>query len=632
MSMVRRLLLVSVALIGAATAHAQLGGSDAIPDARDLIQVSAAPVTLPSGERGVAVVTLRVREGWHVNANPPSLDYMIPTDLSLTPAGGITVGKPVYPAARDQKLSFEAKPLKVYDHAFEVRLPLIAVAGTAPGKVTLKGTVGFQACNDQVCLAPASVPFELVVTVGPGAFTPGSAAQGAAPGPVPGAATQAAPGEAATTPAPGADAAPGMPVPGSGYVTAPPPPGAGVGGVAVGGILWFALVFLGGLGLNLTPCVFPMLGVTVSIFGARKAAPPAQVLGLALVYVLGMAAMYTTLGVVAGLTGGMFGAALQNPIVLFTIGALLVALSYSMFGLYELQPPTWLLEKAGGAGTTSAVGIFLSGLAMGVIAAPCIGAPVLALLAVVGAKGDPWFGFSAFFTLSMGLGAPYLVLATFSNLIQRLPRSGDWMVWVKKVFGVIMISYGTWYIALAIAPRVAKGILPATLITGGIYLGFIGRTAGAKPAFRRLRWAVGVLGVLGGIALIAPRPSKGIPFEAFDEQALAATLEGGRPAILDFTADWCAACHELERYTFSDPRVKEATRVFRAFRVDLTGYQSPDAERWRQRFAVNGLPTVVFLSPDGNEVHSARVVGFIPPAVFLERVETALAATRQASR
>jgi thiol:disulfide interchange protein DsbD len=286
----------------------------------------------------------------------------------------------------------------------------------------------------------------------------------------------------------------------------------------------------------------------------------------------------------------------------------------------------------GGSNTTSAVGIFLSGLVVGVIAAPCVGPPVVALLAMVGAKGDPWFGFTSFFTLAMGLGAPYLVLGTFSNLLQRLPRSGDWMNWVKKVFGVIMISVGLFYISLAIAPRVSEWILPAALIAGGLYLGFLDRSAGGKAGFRLLRRAVGVLGVAGGIAVIATTPSEGVAFEAFDEQVLAATLKSGRPAMLDFTANWCAPCHELERFTFSDRRVKEATRGFRAFKVDLTKYQSPDAERWRRQYGITGVPTVVFLTPDGREVMAARVEGFIPPGPFLERVQAALDATRQASR
>jgi len=218
------------------------------------------------------------------------------------------------------------------------------------------------------------------------------------------------------------------------------------------------------------------------------------------------------------------------------------------------------------------------------------------------------------------------VLGTFSNLLQRLPRSGDWMVWVKKVFGVVMLSVGTFYISLAIAPRVSEWILPAALIAGGIYLGFLARSAGAKPAFRLLRGAVGVLGVAGGIAVIATTPSEGVAFETFDEQALSATLRSGRPVMLDFTADWCAPCHELERFTFSDQRVKEATRGFRAFRVDLTKYQSPEAERWRREYAITGVPTVVFITPDGAEVLPARVEGFLPPSAFLERVRVATAA------
>src|SRR5206468_5767346 len=145
--------------------------------------------------------------------------------------------------------------------------------------------------------------------------------------------------------------------------------------------------------------------------------------------------------------------------------------------LYELQPPPWMLERVGGAGTTGAVGIFLSGLAVGVIAAPCVGPPVVALLALVGAKGDPWFGFMSFFTLAMGLGAPYLVLGTFSNLLQALPRSGEWMVWVKKVFGVILLALGAFYALLALAPSWGIWVAPAALTLGGVYLGFFETSA-----------------------------------------------------------------------------------------------------------------------------------------------------------
>jgi thiol:disulfide interchange protein DsbD len=206
------------------------------------------------------------------------------------------------------------------------------------------------------------------------------------------------------------------------------------------------------------------------------------------------------------------------------------------------------------------------------------------------------------------------------------------MVWVKKVFGVVMLSVGAFYILLALAPRLAFWVLPVGLIAGGLYLGFLDRSPGTRPGFRWLRWAVGVLAVAGGVGVIATTPSQGIAFEAFDEQALASALESGRPVMLEFTANWCAPCHELERFTFSDRRVKEATRAFRAFKVDLTHYDSPEVERRRRQYGIAGPPTVVFLAPDGREVRTARVEGFMSPDRFLERVRMAAAGTSAAGR
>ena len=616
----RASILSALALVvSASPAPAQLGGPGAIPQPQELVQVTAEPVTIAAGGRSAARITLRVREGWHINANPPALDYMIPTVVRLEADGVVSAAAPVYPPPHPQKLAFEEKPLLVYDRDAVVMLPLIAARDAARGSRTLSGTVSFQSCNDEVCLTPASVPFRIAVTV------EGVAAEGSS-GPAPGTGV-AAPGGGAV-PAPGSGAAPS------------PASGAAAGlmsdpisrMVAGGSLAAFLGLFAIGLALNLTPCVYPMLGVTLSIFGARRAAPPSRVFGLALLYVLGMAVMYSTLGVVAALTGRQIGAALQSPVLLGAIGALFFALALSMFGLYELQPPPWMLERLGGAGTTSALGIFLSGLVVGVIAAPCVGPPVVALLALVGAKGDPWFGFKSFFTLAMGLGAPYLVLGTFSNLLQRLPRSGDWMVWVKKVFGVIMLSVGTFYILLAVAPRAAFWILPVALVAGGIYLGAFAGSPGQKAGFRRIRWAVGGLAAAAGIALLATTPSQGIAFEPFDEQGLARALREGRPVMLDFTANWCVPCHELERFTFTDRRVREATRGFRAFQVDLTRYDSPEAERWRRRYEIAGPPTVIFIAPNGREVREARVVGFLAPELFIERVRMASAAGERAAR
>jgi thiol:disulfide interchange protein DsbD len=429
------------------------------------------------------------------------------------------------------------------------------------------------------------------------------------------------------------------PAPAGGFSTGPGAAGAVVvdnpiaRALEKGSLAAFVTLFLIGLALNLTPCVYPMLGVTVSIFGGRGRTPPLQAFGMALVYVMGIALMYSVLGLVAALSGGLFGAALQSPIVLIGIGALLIALSFSMFGLYELQLPPALMMKLGGRTATGVLGVFASGLLVGVFAAPCIGPPIVALLAIVGAKGDPMFGFTSFFILSLGLGAPYLVLGTFSNLLSSLPKSGDWMVWTKKVFGVILFAIGAFYALLALAPKYSFWVGPVALLIGGLYLGFFEKSRGRTPFFGRLKRVAGVAAIVAGAFLMsAVMPANSISFVAYDEARLRAALDGGRPVLMDFSADWCVPCHELERFTFTDRRVIEASADFERFKVDLTRYDSPESERLRREYGITGVPTIVFLTPRGEEVLDARVEGFMPPGPFLERMQRARTAGRTAQR
>ena len=602
----RALALAVFALAAPGPARAQAGGGATVPPPDQLVRVSAERLPIAAGGAAEARLRFAIAAGWHINANPSSPDYMIATTVEVASTGGVSAAPPHYPAAKQLKLAFDESQIAAWDGEIAIDVPLAAAAAAAPGEYPLEGTIRFQACNDQVCLAPATVRFTIPVTVVAGA--PGGAV--------------VAPGVKPPSPAAGF-----MTIPPAGVVHSPALDNPLARALTRGG--WAALLalFATGLLLNLTPCVFPMLGVTVSIFGARRAAPTIQVLGLAMVYVLGMASMYSALGVIAGLTGGLFGGALQNPLVQGGIGLLLVALSFSMFGLYQLQAPVWLLARLGGSGGTSVAGVFASGLVVGVIAAPCIGPPIVTLLAIVAAKGDPWFGFRSFFTLSLGLGAPYLVLATFSTLIQRLPRSGEWMIWVERAFGVVLLSLGMFYAMNAFAPRLSGWVLPAALVLGGLYLGFVERSASSRPAFRRFKWVVGALAIAAGVTLVATSPKGGIAFRAYAPAEIEAALAGGRPVMLEFSAEWCMPCHELERSTFSDPRVVAAATPFAAFRVDLTHSDTPEAERWRKQYGITGMPTVVFLVPDGSpgglEVAAARVEGFVPPEDFLERMRLA---------
>ena len=630
------LALIGASLLVAPLAHAQFGS---VPPAKDLVQISADKVVVGPGGRAMAQITLTVLKGWHINANPAADESSIPTEVTVESVSGLTCGQAVYPRPRIEKLSFSDQPLLVFDGSTVIQVPVSAAATAKPGTHSLAGVVRFQACNDQICLPPARLKFELVVEMNP-AITAGLPG-GAAPegGPV------------ATTPAPetGTPAAGGLATPETrnqlnssrGFTTSPPVGGAGATSVAGGPLAdvlnrggWIAYLslFLIGLALNLTPCVYPMIGVTVSIFGARRAAPPLQVFGSAVLYVLGMASMYSALGLVAAFTGGLFGGFLQSPIVLVGIGVLLIALSLSMFGLYEFNLPPAVLTHLGGVGPTGAIGIFASGLVVGVFAAPCIGPPIVALLGVVAARGDPWFGLSAFFTLAMGLGFPYLLLATFSNLISALPRSGEWMVWVKKVFGVILVAVGLNYVLLALAPKAAAWVVPVALILGGAYLGFLEKSGSHRKGFRALKWLTGAVGIIAGAAIIALTPTSQLQFEDGTRVALGSALKGETPVMIEFSAAWCVPCHEMDRTTFADRRVIAAARGFRAFRVDLTHYDSPESEEWRREYAIAGVPTVVFVAPGGSEVREARVEGVMPAEEFVQRMERVVALGRAASR
>jgi thiol:disulfide interchange protein DsbD len=610
-----RLLLTALLLAtGPRISQAQLeaGGSPPPPD--QLVRVTSDSVHVSAGHSARATVRLTIQHGWHVNSNPPSPNYMIPTRLEMTSSSGVVPGKPRYPSPRTLKVEFDEQPLSVYDSTAVITVPITAAADAVNGHLTLHGKLSFQSCNDQVCLAPARVPVAIEVLVSGGTAPVASAVGHDSSQALTDTLSAATPElETHDTTA----FAPGRVMPVGGAVASNPIADA----LNRGGLFAIFTLFLVGLALNLTPCVYPMLGVTVSIFGARSAAPTAKVFGSALVYVLGITAMYSALGVAAALTGGLFGSFLQSPFVLLGIGVLLVLMSLSMFGFYELQPPAWMMTKLGGAGNTGLAGLFLSGLLVGVFAAPCVGPPVVALLAIVGAKADPWFGFVTFFTLALGLGAPYLVLGTFSNLIQKLPRSGDWMVWVKKVFGVVLASIGLFYGLIAFAPALAFWVAPVALIAGGVYLGFLESSAAKRRGFLVLKRALGVAGLVCGVWLVIMVQRQGITFRDYDPTLVKQALASGKSVMLDFSADWCIPCHELERVTFTDRRVIAAARSFEAFRVDLTHSDQPEVQQHVRDFKIRGVPTIVFLATDGREVAPARFSGFLPPERFLERMK-----------
>jgi thioredoxin:protein disulfide reductase len=627
------------------------------PSARELVRL-AEPVSAQAARGTTVEVTIpfTILKHWHINAHRPNDDFLVPTVLALRAPAGVKVGAPRYPKAKSEHLSFSESALAVYEDDAEIVVPLTVEPTAAVGARTITGTLRFQACNDEVCLPPASLPVRIQLLIpGRGEPAPTSSRKVVL---VPGLDSSAVSPliEPSADSIERGDFLTGVPDSGlaiGGFATGPPPGTAGAAGsgnlvgrwfAERGSLLAFLFIFLVGLALNLTPCVYPMMGVTVSLFGGGASAGGGagetsgrlggslRFLPRALAYVLGITLMYSTLGMVAAMTGGLFGGWLASPWVLGLIGVLLLAMALSMFGVYELQAPGALLSKLGGATGAGYVGTFLAGLLVGVFAAPCIGPPIIALLAYVGAKGDPWFGFQAFFMLSLGLGLPYLVLAVFSGLLTRLPRSGSWMDWVKHLFGVVLLGVAAFYVTLAIAPSKVGWVVPAALALGGLYLGFLEPTGRERMGFRRFKWALGVLAIVAA-AMIAFRPaSPAVEWRPFADELLADARARGRPVLIDFSADWCMPCHELDERTFTHPDVVRATEGFVRMKVDLTRFDSPESQALRSRFAIAGVPTIVFLASDGREVGDARVVGFLKPEPFLERVRMAGVVAVPASR
>ncbi|MBI4368480.1 MAG: thioredoxin family protein [Candidatus Omnitrophica bacterium] len=381
-------------------------------------------------------------------------------------------------------------------------------------------------------------------------------------------------------------------------------------------------ILLSGLALNLTPCVYPMLSVTVALFGKDGNRSFGAAFRKALLYVSGIILMYSTLGVVAALTGGFFGAILQNSPVLLIIAFLMFLLALSMFGLYEIQVPSEFLNWAGGKRSASSVGIFISGLLVGVFAAPCVGPPIVALLALVGQSSNPFSGFLVFFVLALGLSLPYFILGTFSGLLSKLPKSGEWLVWVKKVFGVVLLGLSLFYLSLSLYSDFLPLVVPTALAVGGVYLGFFDRNGDQVKAFKHFKRFAGTAAVLGALFLLFAKPTEGVVWETYTPEKLALAAQAKKPVVIDFFADWCLPCHELERYTYSNSEVIDALTPFARLKVDATNPNTPESLEPVNRFDVVGVPTVLFLDPNGKEIAGTRITGYVPPAEFLEIVDT----------
>jgi thioredoxin:protein disulfide reductase len=566
----KQLAVLLFALLATTASFAQFG----MPDATPKVTIDGS-LQSRSGDTAAGTILAHVATGWHVNSHTPSEEFAIPTVLTLE---GAELASAQYPPHVMKAFEFTGgKPLAVYDGT-------VAIAFTAkvPAGVTkFRAKLHYQACSDRVCLPPRDAFADIdanAIAAAPSTAKPAAPAASGTFTPLSAAPKNAAPANRIAQ----AFASQGL-------------------------LLSLALLFLGGLALNLTPCVFPLIPITLGFFAMQSDGRRSRRFALSLMYVLGIVITYSALGVLAALGGKMFGAWMQLPVVLIGFALLMLVLASSMFGAFEIQAPRFIANRS--QGRAGLAGALSMGLVIGIVAAPCVGPFVISLITYVAQLGDPVRGGFMFFVLGFGLGFPYLVM------LNALPRPGEWMVTVKKGMGFVLVAMAFYFLRALVGEEVFRYGVAASLIVGAGFL-LMSRTRGA----RAFRFGVGVLLLVCGVAFALPRKESRVTWERYDEQTLAAAKNAHKPVIVDFYADWCIPCKELDQKTFSDDRVAAELERFTHVKADLTAPDSATTQALTKQYAILGVPTLVLIDANGNEVPAARLTGYEAPDAFVQRL------------
>ncbi|OHB98498.1 MAG: hypothetical protein A2W74_04440 [Planctomycetes bacterium RIFCSPLOWO2_12_38_17] len=519
------------------------------------------------------------------------------------------------PAGKIKFDTFLEKEVELYEGQIEIKSYIRVSKDVSAGSSSIRLEVHYQGCSDKICFTPKMEEFTIPVQVEQASWTAGIAS-----------------GEEKPT-----------------HPVSKPVKEVEAGGFqktieSKGIFVSLILIFLAGVGLSFTPCVYPMIPITVAVIGGQTsgeqttARKPLKAFFLSLIYVLGISIVYSALGVTAASTGALFGTALQSPWVVGFVVAVFVGLAMSMFGVYYLRVPSFISDRMGTGTRKGIIGVFVMGLVSGIVASPCIGPALASLLVYIASTGNKFLGFWMLFVFAWGIGVLLIVLGTFSGAIKAIPKSGAWMEIVERIFGILLLGAALYYLRLIISETVFIIILGLFLIVVSVFSCGFARLAHKSTSFQRAKKVFGIVAfIFGTYFLIGHLIFKGLILPPFltttqnqsvttgeninwmvsEEEGLKQAGIEGKPAMIDFWASWCAACMEFEKITYANPEVIRESRKFVNIKIDCTNTNDPKIKQLWEKYGIVGLPTIVFISKDGNIIKDKTITGFVNAEEFL---------------
>ncbi len=569
------------------------------------LETGVEPAQVPAGGSGNLIVDIGLPENVHITSLDFGFFFVEPESVD-----GITWGKSIYPPGVD----FQGDT--VYKGQVEVVVPFTLTGDFRPGDlVNIKGVVGYQICTEVdpiFCTPPLERNFQTVLGITTGETSTSALETG---------------GESGLTIEERVKRA-----------------------LERGSLMALIWVFIGGVLLSFTPCVYPIIPITIAFIGARSGGSKLKGLSLSLVFVLGLALVYSILGVIAAATGGVFGLSTQNPWVIGFVTVIFLLMGAGMMGAFEISLPSSIQTKLSSGKRSGYLGALFGGATTGLVAAPCVGPVLVALLSWVSSTGRIIQGFIYLFVFACGLGVLFVVIGTFAGVVTALPKAGNWMERIKHGFGIILIAAAFYFGKSLVSDNLFTILIGlALLMLAGFLGGFSRLEAGASIGSKIGRGIAFFIMLTGAFYLLlglvrfegidlppASMISDGAGSESgysdtshkvkwiYDDRTKAFDLarEKNKLLMIDFWADWCAACIELDHKTFSVPEIYNTINLdFIPLKIDGSKVTDELKSIWAE-FGVKGLPTVLFLTPDGEELERFEAFRNVDQVMqVLERVK-----------